>query len=297
MRLSHALAFAVLLGGCDDPKKDGGEASAAVSASAAPAAASAPAGPRPFTVMPDMFVDDSGIGIGPERIDLGKQDGPSKLTEAVGRIPPDSKQMTLRTTQKAAIRDVAAVVTALGKHGAPNILLKMDGGRKDLPGEIIIVPEGRISGADDCSVVATGLEDYSTGGARSPNMIPRPPKNPTPPPIPICDIRGGVEPGWPGMPPNQPSSFMLPTWKNKSPATTRSKKYVSCTARFMFIDCLLFGHIDSPDDSVHADKLKSSLDNFRADPAFRSSPASCSRSSPQMSCAPTLWGRSDSTEW
>ena len=163
MRLSHALAFAVLLGGCDDPKKDGGEASAAVSASAAPAAASAPAGPRPFTVMPDMFVDDSGIGIGPERIDLGKQDGPSKLTEAVGRIPPDSKQMTLRTTQKAAIRDVAAVVTALGKHGAPNILLKMDGGRKDLPGEIIIVPEGRISGADDCSVVATVLEDYSTG--------------------------------------------------------------------------------------------------------------------------------------
>ncbi len=164
MRLRHALALAAALGACDEPKKDSAAPSAAASASEAPApSASAPAGPRPFSVMPDMFVDDSAIAIGPERIDLNKADGAAKLKETVDRVPADNKQVTLRTTTKASPRDVGAVITQLGKHGVPTILLKMEGGRKDLPGEIVITPEGRIESADDCSVVASVLEDLSTG--------------------------------------------------------------------------------------------------------------------------------------
>jgi hypothetical protein len=110
-----------------------------------------------------MFVDDSGIGIGPERIETSKADAQAKLDETAERIPIDNKQVALRTTPKAAIRDVAMVVTALGKRGAPSVSLKMEGGRKDLPGEYVVVPESRITEADACSVVTTVLEDYSTG--------------------------------------------------------------------------------------------------------------------------------------
>jgi hypothetical protein len=152
----------VALFGCDESKKDGGAASASASASAAAAPAASSSGPRPFSVMPDMFVDESGIGIGPERISMDKPDGESKVREAVERVPVDNKQMTVRTTKSAAFRDVALVIGALAKKGAPSILVKMDGGRKDLPAEIVIVPESRIDTADDCSVVATVLEDLST---------------------------------------------------------------------------------------------------------------------------------------
>jgi hypothetical protein len=163
MRPSAALlALPLFAIGCDS-NQDAPTETSARSASAAVTAAPSASEKRLFSVMPDMLVDEGGIHIGPEHIDLGKADGAAKLAETAERIAIDGKQVTLRTSQKAALRDVAAVVTALAKRGAPSISLQMAGGRKDLPGEFVIVPEGRIATADDCSVVATVLEDLSTG--------------------------------------------------------------------------------------------------------------------------------------
>jgi hypothetical protein len=47
-----------------------------------------------------------------------------------------------------------------------------------------------------------------------------------PPPIPVCDIRGEV-PGWRGISPNQPNRIRPPVCTNNSPATIRSKKYLT----------------------------------------------------------------------
>lgn len=162
-----SVAFALVLAACDSkPTGAGADGSASPSASSAPSGSSSlaaePAGKRPFTVMPDMVVDDTGIGVGPERIDLGASDGAMKLGETLDRVPIDGKQVTLRTTTKASIRDVGAMIAGLGKRGAPGVLLKMDGARKDLPQEYVVVPESRIEKPDDCSVAASVLEDAST---------------------------------------------------------------------------------------------------------------------------------------
>ena len=150
------------LAACESKPTEGAPASAAPATSVVPSATAEPAGKRAFTVMPDMFVDERGIGIGPERIDLAAADGATKLSETLERVPLDGKQATLRTATKAQIRDVGAVLTGLGKRGVSSVLLKMDGARKDLPSEYVVVPEGRIAKADDCSIVVSVLEDSST---------------------------------------------------------------------------------------------------------------------------------------
>ncbi len=69
--------------------------------------------------------------------------------------------MTLQVDKKAKVSSVAAVVTALGDAGAPKITLKTDG-RNDLPKELTVTPESRVSSAAGCSVVTTVLKDFST---------------------------------------------------------------------------------------------------------------------------------------
>ncbi|MBM4358504.1 MAG: biopolymer transporter ExbD [Deltaproteobacteria bacterium] len=155
-----SLAWLVALAACDSKPSSSVEASA--TATATSAALPEPAGKRAFSVMPDMVVDERGIGVGPERIDLGTSDGAMKLAETLDRVPVTSKQPTVRTTTKAQLRDVGALVNGLGKRGAATILLKMDGARTDLLGEYVIVPEGRLDKPDDCSVVVSVLEDSST---------------------------------------------------------------------------------------------------------------------------------------
>jgi hypothetical protein len=156
------MAVSSMVVACDAKPADSTSASASASASAAPLPEAEQPGKRPFTVSPDMVVDERGLGIGPERIDLNATDGATKLAETLERVPVDGKPATVRTTTKAQIRDVSALLTGLGKRGIASVLLKMEGARKDLPGEYVVVPESRIEKADDCSVVASVLEDSST---------------------------------------------------------------------------------------------------------------------------------------
>lgn len=169
--LVHSLApllavASLMLVACDEkpstPGADSASPSATASASAAPSAASDPGAKRAVSVMPDLAVDERGIQIGPERIDLGAADGAAKLTETLERVPVDGKQPSVRTTTKSNLRDVGALLDGLGKRGLKSVLLKMEGARTDLPGEYVVAPERTIDKPDDCSVVVSVLEDSST---------------------------------------------------------------------------------------------------------------------------------------
>lgn len=148
--------------GCDSSSTPSTEAQASSTASSSASAAPEPTGKRDFTVMPDMVVDERGITVGPERIDLNATDGAAKLTETLGRVPTGMKQPAVRTVTKANIRDVGALLNGLGSRGFRSVLLKMDGARRDLLTEYVVVPERRVDKADDCSVVVSVLEDAST---------------------------------------------------------------------------------------------------------------------------------------
>jgi biopolymer transport protein ExbD len=159
------LATAALLGSaCDDPPKSGaGAASASASAAAASVSATdtAPA-PRPKpTTMPELIVDTDGPYLDGQRVKLGEPESADKLAKIIKNLPIDGKPVTLQVDKKAKTSHVAAVVAALGDAGAPKVTIKTDG-RNDLAKEIAVTPQGRVTSAPACSVVAAVLKDFST---------------------------------------------------------------------------------------------------------------------------------------
>jgi biopolymer transport protein ExbD len=161
--LPFLLALAALVAGCDDPPATGGAASASASAgaSAAPTPAAAPTDrPKP-TTMPELVVDEDGPYLGGSRVKLADPTGAEKLAKIVKDLPVNGKPVTLLVDKKAKVSAVAAVVAAFGEAGAPKVVIKTDG-RNDLPKEISVTPESRLSTPPGCSIVATVLKDLST---------------------------------------------------------------------------------------------------------------------------------------
>ncbi|MFO0762091.1 MAG: biopolymer transporter ExbD [Byssovorax sp.] len=156
--VTSALA-AMTLAACDDPPKSGAGTTTAAATTAAPPPTAA-ALPKPKT-MPEMIVDSDGAYIGGGRINLGEASGAEKLAKAVKDLPINGAPVTLQAEKKAKTSHVAAVVAALGEAGAPKVIIKTDG-RGDLPKEISVTPESRISSPPGCSVTTTVLKDLST---------------------------------------------------------------------------------------------------------------------------------------
>lgn len=140
--------------GCDDPK----QTASALTASATQAAAPEP--PKPKS-MPSLLVDAEGPYLGIERVRMQEPNAAEKLAKLVKALPIEGKPVTLVVEKKAKIPHVAAVVTELGKAGAPKVILKTDG-RNDVPKELTITPEPRVSSPPPCSVAAMVLKDLST---------------------------------------------------------------------------------------------------------------------------------------
>lgn len=158
MRLAlPALILALLAAsGCDDPKKS----ATAQTASATQTASAAPAPPKPKT-MPNLLVDAEGPYLGVDRVRMQEPNAAEKLAKLVKDMPIEGKPVTLLVEKKAKIPHVAAVVTELGRAGAPKVILKTDG-RNDVPKELTITPEPRVSSPAPCSIAAMVLKDLST---------------------------------------------------------------------------------------------------------------------------------------
>ena len=159
--MRKALTLLVLLltaAGCGDPK---GSGSGAATASATQKASAAPEPPKPKT-MPNLLVDAEGPYLGMERVRMNEQNAAEKLAKLVKELPIEGKPVTLLVEKKAKIPHVAAVVTELGRAGAPKVILKTDG-RNDVPKELTITPEPRVSSPPPpCSIAAMVLKDFST---------------------------------------------------------------------------------------------------------------------------------------
>jgi hypothetical protein len=165
LRYLIAAALVLCAAACEQKKTRSEELadSAAAAQSARAPSPSATSGPRVFAVIPDMFVDELSISIAGERIDLAVPTGRGKLKETTAAMPVSGKRASFRTVTKAKTPDVAALVWALGEAGASEIAVKMPGGRSDLPDEIVLLPEQRLAKPEPCSVVASVLDDLSTG--------------------------------------------------------------------------------------------------------------------------------------
>ncbi|KYF62930.1 hypothetical protein [Sorangium cellulosum] len=129
-------------------------------AAAAASTAEAPAEPPKPKGMPELSVDSMGPYVG-QRVDLAQKDGAEKLAKAIRALPIEGKPVTLLADKKAKPSAVAAVVTELGAAGAPKVIIKTDG-RDDLPKEITVVPEGRVSKPPACAVSTMVLKDLAT---------------------------------------------------------------------------------------------------------------------------------------
>ena len=155
------LAITALLVGCDDdpPKSSGGPAASA-SAKATTATPTPPAPTKP-TGMPELLVDNDGPYLGGTRINMADPQSVEKLAKVVKELPINGAPVTLIVEKKAKTPYVAAVVAALGEAGAPKVTIKTDG-RDDLPKEITVTPEVRISALPACTVTTMVLKDLST---------------------------------------------------------------------------------------------------------------------------------------
>lgn len=149
--------MAALPAACDEAPKPPATSAAATSASAA----ASPAEPPKPKSMPELLVDDLGPYLGGRRVDLAQKEGAEKLAKVIRELPIDGKPVTLLVDKKAKPNAVAAVVTELGAAGAPKVVIKTDG-RNDLPKEITVTPQGRITSPTACAVTTMVTKDLST---------------------------------------------------------------------------------------------------------------------------------------
>jgi len=160
--LSLFALAALAAAGCDDPPKAKGGPAASAITTAAKVADSAQAAPKPKG-MPELTVDDDGPYLAGTRINLTDPaaNGPEKLVKVTKDLPIEGKPVTLLATKKAKVSYVAAVVAALGDAGAPKVTIKTDG-RDDLPKQIDVTPEVKLSSLPACSITTMILKDLST---------------------------------------------------------------------------------------------------------------------------------------
>lgn len=149
-----------LASGCGDNAKPSGSGSSSGATSATQAVTAKPEPPKPKG-MPNLLVDPEGPYIGVERVRMNEPNAAEKLAKLVKELPINGQPVPLIVEKKAKIVHVAAVITELGRAGAPKVIVKTEG-RADVPKEIAVTPEPRISGPAACSETAMVLKDLST---------------------------------------------------------------------------------------------------------------------------------------
>lgn len=151
--LGGAVLSGVLACG-DSGGATGGSASAKPSGAPTTATTSTSSASKPKE-MPSVTVDEMGPYINGQRAKLKDEDGRKKLKEIVAGLPINGKEVDLAILRKAKITDVVAVVSELGAAGAPTVKLKVGDTRKDLPKELVVVPQNKLTETPPpCSVVA-----------------------------------------------------------------------------------------------------------------------------------------------
>src|SRR5262245_34353529 len=155
-----ALGFGALAFGCDDTPPPPKKTSTASAAAPQTTSASSSDVVKPKG-MPELLVDAQGPYLAGRRVDLSASDGRDKLVQIVKDLPIQGSPVTLIAEKRAKTPHVAAVVTELGRAGAPKVIIKTDG-RDDVPKQLAITPDSRVSAPAGCAVATMVLKDFST---------------------------------------------------------------------------------------------------------------------------------------
>jgi hypothetical protein len=155
-------AFAVLLFACEDKVAEFGsranEQRAAV-ASAEPSA-TAPKPKPPADPLADLSVDELGLLLQNERIDMTAKDAPEKLKAAVAKLPLTQKMVPLKAMRNAKAQHVAALVQAFGEAGALQVDITSPTRMGDKMAVLKVYPEQRVATqVPQCSVVGVIRKD------------------------------------------------------------------------------------------------------------------------------------------
>jgi biopolymer transport protein ExbD len=155
-------ALAVLLCACEDKVAEFGsranEQRAAV-ASAEPSATAAKPRP-PVDPLADLSVDDLGLLLQNERIDMTAKDAQEKFKAAVAKLPVKQKTVPLKAMRNAKVQHVAALVYALGEAGAAQVDVTSPTRMGDKMAVLKLYPEQRVAmQMPPCAVVAMIRKD------------------------------------------------------------------------------------------------------------------------------------------
>src|SRR5262245_28105027 len=126
MLMTAALALSLATAACDEPRsKTKTTGTTAPTPTVAASSAPQPAKPKSIEQI-ELLVDSMGPYLGGKRVDLAANDGRDRLAAVVKELPINASPVTLIADKRAKTPHVAAVVTELGKAGAPKVTLKTD---------------------------------------------------------------------------------------------------------------------------------------------------------------------------
>ncbi len=161
-KLTAVLLLGLLLA-CGDGDKPGAASASAKPAGSTTTAASSASAPPKSDEIPPLTVDDLGIFLAGQRINLKEQDAANRLKKIVGELPIQGKEVQLLVLKKAKIPDVFALVREIGASQATSIRIKAAEGRGDLPKEFVIYPQAKLKDKPAaCSIVGMVSKNLAT---------------------------------------------------------------------------------------------------------------------------------------
>lgn len=141
-----------LLVACSDPPAPAATSASAEAKKPPPPPATSSSATAEST--PQITIDEMGPYIAGERAKMKEPGGPEKLKKVVSGLKLDKMPVEVVAFKKSKFVDVLAVVKELAAAGVTEIKIKGET-RNDLPKELLIVPESKLSeAAPPCSVVA-----------------------------------------------------------------------------------------------------------------------------------------------
>jgi hypothetical protein len=157
--LSLAISAGLVLG-CDDEKPKPNPFAAPSKDTVEPPPLKEP--PKP-TGPPDLVVDNLGAKVGWTRVLVERDDGRTKLAEAISehKAHVDGKEVILRVDRKGKLDWIVMFMDELAKVGATKVLVKTDT-RAEFPKELRFTPQQKIGSLEPCAVVAMILADRGT---------------------------------------------------------------------------------------------------------------------------------------
>jgi biopolymer transport protein ExbD len=164
-RRTGIAVLAVLLFACEDKVEQFGSRAneQRVLAASAEPSATAPKPKPPEDPLANLAVDDLGLLLQNERIDMTAKDAPGRLTLAVQKLPVKLKAVPIKAARNAKVQHVAELVYALGEAGATEVDVTTATRTGEKTAVLKVHPAQRVaSQVPDCAVIGMIRKDNAS---------------------------------------------------------------------------------------------------------------------------------------